>query len=115
MFTASTGASTYNFATGATLAATTKTINIGTAGIATSTTVVNVGSAVALAVNTIQLNGRVGLGGSSFGSGVGSLMFISNAGTVPSTNPTGGGILYTEGGALKYRGSSGTVTTIANA
>jgi hypothetical protein len=42
-------------------------------------------------------------------------MFISNAGTVPSTNPTGGGILYTEGGALKYRGSSGTVTTIANA
>jgi len=26
-----------------------------------------------------------------------------------------GGILYVEGGALKYRGSSGTVTTIANA
>lgn len=39
---------------------------------------------------------------------------ISN-GTIPSVNPTGGGVLYVEGGALKYRGSSGTVTTIANA
>jgi len=27
----------------------------------------------------------------------------------------GGGILYVQGGALKYRGSSGTVTTIAPA
>jgi hypothetical protein len=49
-----------------------------------------------------------------FGSGVG-VMGIANAGTVPTTNPTGGGVLYVEGGALKYRGSSGTVTTIANA
>jgi hypothetical protein len=31
----------------------------------------------------------------------------------PAT-PTGGGIIYVEGGALKYKGSSGTVTTIAN-
>lgn len=42
-------------------------------------------------------------------------MFIPNATTVPTTNPTGGGILYVEAGALKYRGSSGTVTTIAAA
>ena len=35
--------------------------------------------------------------------------------TAPSSNPTGGGYLYVEAGALKYRGSSGTVTTIANA
>jgi hypothetical protein len=40
---------------------------------------------------------------------------IANATTVPSTNPTGGGFLYSEGGALKWRGSSGTVTTIAPA
>lgn len=57
---------------------------------------------------------NVGINGSSYGSGVG-VMFMANAGTVPSANPTGGGILYVEGGALKYRGSSGTVTTIANA
>jgi hypothetical protein len=63
---------------------------------------------------TLSVNGNIGISGTSFGSGV-LVMFIANATTVPSTNPTGGGILYVEGGALKYRGSSGTVTTIANA
>lgn len=41
--------------------------------------------------------------------------FVANAGTVPSANPVGGGYLYVEGGALKWRGSSGTITTIAAA
>jgi hypothetical protein len=36
-------------------------------------------------------------------------------GTAPTTNLTGGGILYVESGALKYRGSSGTITTIGPA
>jgi len=36
-------------------------------------------------------------------------------GTAPSANLTGGGILFVEAGALKYRGSSGTVTTLGNA
>lgn len=40
---------------------------------------------------------------------------IQNAATVPNSNPANGGVLYVESGALKYRGSSGTVTTIANA
>jgi hypothetical protein len=35
--------------------------------------------------------------------------------TAPATNSGVGGYLYVEGGALKFRGSSGTVTTIANA
>jgi hypothetical protein len=42
-------------------------------------------------------------------------MFIANRTTAPTTNPSGGGILYVESGALKFRGSSGTVTTLANA
>ena len=42
------------------------------------------------------------------------VLLVSN-GTAPGSNPTGGGYLYVESGALKYRGSSGTVTTIANA
>jgi hypothetical protein len=50
----------------------------------------------------------------SFGGGSGVLS-MANATTVPTSNPTGGGVLYVEAGALKYRGSSGTVTTIANA
>jgi hypothetical protein len=43
------------------------------------------------------------------------VIHIGNATTVPTSNPTGGGILYVDAGALKYRGTSGTVTTIANA
>jgi hypothetical protein len=38
---------------------------------------------------------------------------IANAATVPNSNPSGGGVLYAEAGALKWRGSNGTVTTIA--
>lgn len=68
-------------------------------------------------VETFRLSpgGQVGIGGSSYGSGVGAVVFVANAAVAPTTNPTGGGVLYVEGGALKYRGSSGTVTTIANA
>lgn len=62
----------------------------------------------------IDKDGNIGVGGGSFGSGA-LVCFIANATTAPSTNPTGGGILYCQAGALKYRGSSGTVTTIANA
>ena len=43
------------------------------------------------------------------------MIFIGNDTSDPSTNPVGGGILFASGGALKYRGSSGTVTTIAPA
>jgi hypothetical protein len=58
-------------------------------------------------------NGNIGLNGSSFGGGE-KVLFIAN-GTAPSSNPAGGGLLYVENGALKYRGSSGTLTTIASA
>ena len=41
------------------------------------------------------------------------LQFIANS-SEPAT-PTGGGILFVASGALKYKGSSGTVTTLAAA
>ncbi|WP_405844640.1 hypothetical protein [Streptomyces sp. NBC_01518] len=50
----------------------------------------------------------------SVGGGVGVLA-MADATTAPTSNPTGGGVLYSEAGALKWRGSSGTVTTIAAA
>lgn len=56
-----------------------------------------------LRINTTSLGG---------GSGV---IAIANATTVPSANPTGGGVLFVQNGALMYRGSSGTVTKIAPA
>jgi hypothetical protein len=55
-----------------------------------------------------------GFGVTSFGTSAVGVIGIVN-GTAPSTSPAGMGQLYVESGALKYRGSSGTVTTIANA
>ena len=64
---------------------------------------------------TIDSSGNVGIGTTSFGASSQVVLAIANATAVPTGNPTGGGVLYVEAGALKYRGSSGTVTTIANA
>ena len=50
----------------------------------------------------------------AFGGGTG-VLGVANRSVVPSTNPTGGGILYAEAGAGKWRGSSGTVTTFGPA
>ena len=70
------------------------------------------------AASTVILPGSqntwLGGGTASLGGGV-SVVGIRNAQTVPTSNPTGGGILYSEAGALKWRGSSGTITTIAPA
>jgi hypothetical protein len=52
--------------------------------------------------------------GDQLGGGRG-VFALSNAHTVPTSNPTGGGVLYAEGGALKWRGPSGTVTEIGAA
>lgn len=61
----------------------------------------------------IDSSGNVLFGGTSTPGA--KVIYIANASTVPASNPSGGGVLYVESGALKYRGSSGTVTTIANA
>ena len=70
---------------------------------------------------TIMVFERVAAGGnigirtkSQFGAGQG-VIAIANASVAPSVNPKDGGILYVEDGALKYRGSHGTVTTISEA
>lgn len=61
-------------------------------------------------------DGNIGLLGvnAQFGGGA-NVIGIANATTVPTTNPTGGGVLYVESGSLKFRGSSGTVTVLAAA
>jgi hypothetical protein len=45
--------------------------------------------------------------------GVAKSVIIGNVAAAPTVNPVGGGILYVEAGALKWRGSAGTITTIA--
>ena len=61
-------------------------------------------------VITDQAN--VGIGQDTFGTSSKFVLAIAD-GTAPTTSPTGCGQLYVESGALKFRGSSGTVTTIA--
>jgi hypothetical protein len=66
---------------------------------------------------TLRVGNNVGIGAGaadSFGGGVG-VVFIANAGTVPATNPSGGGVLYASEGKLFWRGSAGTVKEIATA
>jgi len=49
-----------------------------------------------------------------FGEGQGAIV-MANASLTPSANVAAAGIMYVEDGALKYRGSNGTVTVIAPA
>jgi hypothetical protein len=66
---------------------------------------------------TVQLGGATatfGFFGMSIGASGLGVIGIAN-GTAPTTSPAGGGQLYVESGALKYRGSSGTVTTVGAA
>ncbi|WP_055523454.1 CHAP domain-containing protein [Streptomyces graminilatus] len=58
---------------------------------------------------------QLGATAADLGGSAGAVLSMKNATTAPTTNPTGGGILFASGGALKWRGSSGTVTTIAPA
>lgn len=67
-----------------------------------------------LVVATFENNGNLGIGLKQYGGGV-KVISMVNATTVPTTNPTGGAIMYVENGAWKARGSSGTVTTFAPA
>ena len=62
----------------------------------------------------IDLNGNVMIGITSIGTSAVKVLGLGNA-TAPTSSPAGMGQLYVEAGALKYRGSSGTVTTIAAA
>ena len=61
-----------------------------------------------------RYGGNLGIGTTSFGTSAAGVIGIAN-GTAPTTSPASMGQLYVEAGALKYRGSSGTITTIAPA
>ena len=102
-FTASTGASTYNFATGATTGSATKTLNIGTGG-GLSTTNINIGSkgigssgTTTINSDTINLNGSI---------------VTSNVTAVALFGDSVGVTAFGAAAALTMGATSGTTTTI---
>jgi hypothetical protein len=62
---------------------------------------------------TVDSSGNLLVGLATAGTTAAKTIQIAN-GTAPTANVTGGQ-LYVESGALKFRGSSGTITTIAAA
>jgi hypothetical protein len=62
----------------------------------------------------ITSGGNIGFNGSSFGSGAG-VMFIANAGTDASANPTGGAILQSKSGRLKVYETDGSLSWLVKA
>ena len=87
----------------------------GGAGLLTTTT----NNPIYLRPNNVYVlsahpSGCVGINTTTFGTSAANVIGIAN-GTAPTTSPAGMGQLYVESGALKYRGSSGTVTTLAAA
>jgi hypothetical protein len=65
------------------------------------------------AAMTLDASGNLLVGLTTAGTTAAKTIQIAD-GTAPTGNVTGGQ-LYVESGALKYRGSSGTITTLANA
>jgi hypothetical protein len=64
-------------------------------------------------IMTLDANGNLLVGVTNAATTSAKTINISN-GTAPTANITGG-ILYVEAGALKYRGSGGTITTLGAA
>jgi len=91
-----TGSQTSTFGAGATTSGSTKTLNIGTAGVSGSTTAINIGSAVSGATSTTTLNGlvidsisaAVSAAGTTQGTATGLVSNINNV-TVVATGATG--------------------------
>jgi hypothetical protein len=64
----------------------------------------------------VLADGTIRIGQGAFGANLNGngRILIGNT-TAPTGTPSSGGVLYVQSGALKFKGSSGTVTNIANA
>ena len=106
----STAAQTLNLATGATATATTKTVNIGTAGLAGSTTTINIGSATSTTTTNIQ--GTLQNAGNQV---LNSANYNSYSPTLTGTGASGTwGISVTgSAGSVVWSGVTGKPTTLS--
>lgn len=69
----------------------------------------------ALNVDAGNRNVTLGNAGTTSAGGGQGVVPISNSIVAPASNPSGGGVMFVEFGILKYKGPTGTVTTIAPA
>jgi len=102
-----TAASTVNIGTGATLTATVKSVNIGTAGASGSTTLIAIGSAVSGSTTTTTINGTIQASGLSIALG--------NSATTGGVYSIGSGAIAsgaTKSVAIGDGGAAGSTTTI---
>jgi len=59
-------------------------------------------------------NKNLGFSTTDYAGGIG-VQALANATTAPTATPVGGGVMYSSGGALYWKGSAGTITLIAPA
>lgn len=69
------------------------------------------GNVVGIRATKATTSVNIGFNGNSFGTGDG-VIFIGDATTNPSTNPTGGGLLYVDGDGIYYRDTSGRIVQL---
>jgi hypothetical protein len=72
-------------------------------------------AAATIAGEVFVESGGVGFFSVASLGGATDAIFVKNAAVAPGSNPTGGFLMYAEGGAAKVRGSSGTTTTFGPA
>ena len=103
----STAAGTINVGTGATISASTKTVNVGTAGVSGSTTNINIGSAVSGATSTTTVNGTLTATGTTLNLGNSTAASTINVGTGATLTAT------TKAVNIGTSGVAGSTTNIA--
>jgi len=57
--------------------------------------------------NSLTVNGNVTVGGAQLLAGGSGVIGVNNAGTAPTTTPSGGAVAYAKSGAFKWRGADG--------
>lgn len=103
----------YNTGTGATVAGSRKwTVAYLPAGTTQFLQRFSIDESGTVSADNLHADSLLAVGYPTVGGGA-TVLGIQNATTVPTSDPTGGGVAYAEGGALKYRGSGGAITTIA--
>jgi hypothetical protein len=93
-------------------------LSLGSGAAASDTNLYRAGNALLQTDSTLQVNGplrannNLQVGGGTLGDNGAGEIQLSNATTIPTTNPTGGTLIYASGGGVFHRDSAGVVTPV---